>query len=44
MRQKKEANPPPPADPCDPTVTRHDLERAEDIVAELERLGIFRLR
>jgi hypothetical protein len=41
MRQKKEQSPPPPADPDDPTVTRHDRERAEDIVAELERIGLF---
>ena len=41
MRQKKEQNPPPPADPDDPTVTRHDRERAEDVVGELERMGLF---
>jgi len=27
-------------DELDPTVTDHDRERAEDIVAELERLGL----
>ena len=29
------------ADPSDPTPTPHDYERAEDLVAELERLGLF---
>jgi hypothetical protein len=29
------------ADPNDPTPTTHDYERAEDIVAELKRLGIW---
>jgi len=41
MRQKKEQNPASPADPDDPTVTSHDRERAEDIVRELERMGLF---
>jgi hypothetical protein len=29
------------ADPNDPTPTAHDYERAEDIVAELKRLGVW---
>jgi hypothetical protein len=29
------------ADPNDPTPTTHDYERAEDIVAELKRIGIW---
>lgn len=31
-----------PWDELEPEVTAHDLERAEDIVGELERLGIVR--
>jgi hypothetical protein len=31
-----------PSDELDPAVTAHDRERAEDTVAELERLGVLR--
>jgi hypothetical protein len=41
MRQKKR-NDGIVGDPDDPTPTQHDYERAEDIVAELTRLGIWR--
>jgi hypothetical protein len=41
MRQKKR-NDGIVGDPDDPTPTPHDYERAEDIVAELTRLGIWR--
>jgi hypothetical protein len=40
MRQKKR-NDGIVADPDDPTPTAHDYERAEDIVAELKRLGVW---
>lgn len=42
MRQAKGPALDPRPDPEDPTPTVHDFERAEDIVAELERLGIIR--
>jgi len=41
MRQKKR-NDGILADPNDPTPTEHDYERAQDIVAELGNLGIWR--
>ena len=41
LRQKARNDP--PADPTGQAVTAHDRERAEDTVAELERLGILRL-
>jgi len=31
-----------PIEQLDPSATDHDRERAEDVVAELERLGIVR--
>ena len=40
MRQKKR-NDGIVGDPDDPTPTPHDYERAEDIVAELTRLGVW---
>jgi hypothetical protein len=42
MRQKKRDDGIVVADPDDPTPTPHDYERAEDIVVELTRLGIWR--
>ena len=40
MRQKKR-NDGVAADPDDPAPTEHDYERARDIVAELEALGVW---
>ncbi len=40
MRQK-ERDQKVPQTSLDPRVTAHDLERSEDIVQELERLGIW---
>jgi hypothetical protein len=40
---KQAARGDPPADRDSPEVTPHDQERAEDIVAELERLGVLSL-
>ena len=41
LRQK--ARDDPPADPTGQEATDHDRERAEDIVAELESLGVLKL-
>ena len=40
MRQKKRNEGVTP-DPDDPTPTEHDYERARDILAELEALGVW---
>jgi hypothetical protein len=40
MRQKKR-NDGVVADPCDPAPTKHDYERARDIVGELGKLGLW---
>ena len=41
MRQKKELPLDPPPDPDDPMPTKHDWERAADIIAVLKDLGIY---
>jgi hypothetical protein len=36
-----EGTPEPRADPNDPNPTKHDYERAEELIEMLERLGIY---
>jgi hypothetical protein len=38
---KQKARGDPPANPTGTKVTDHDVERAEDVVLELERLGVW---
>jgi hypothetical protein len=38
---KEAGTPEPPADPTDPNPTKHDFERADDLIKALERLGVY---